>query len=200
MRTLIYLTFTLFFFASLSGCKSYPYGLKFDPLENAIPLSKLNEERNPSRKVAQEFPYDIRLATLNDKVALSSDVFQRIDAPLVVSFWLTTCGPCKKELREMTANYPKWREETDFRFVAISTDFPKNKHRIKEIAEKEQYNFEVYWDMFKEYRLVIPGQLNGLPQIFIFGKDGEILWHKKRFRPGDTELLYAKVKEISKGF
>ncbi len=195
---LLGLLFPLFL---LSGCNATKKNVsKFDPLENAIPLSEFKEERNPSRKINKTFPHDIRLITMNEQVALSNDVFKEVNEPLVISFWLTTCGPCKMELREMTANYPAWKEETDFRFVAISTDFPKNKHRIKEIVEKEGYNFEVYWDVFKEYMWVMPGGLNGLPQIFIIGKDGEIKWHKRKFRPGDTEKLYAAVKEAAKEF
>ncbi len=182
------------------ACKTNKMGIEFNPLENAFPLSEFKEKQDPTRKVSPTFPHNINLITMDDLVANSADVFKEIKEPLVISFWLTTCGPCKMELREMTQNYPKWKEETDFRFVAISVDFPKNREKIKSIVKKEQYNFEVYWDIFKEYRRVIPGALNGLPQVFIFGKDGEIKWHKKKFRPGDTEHLYGKVKEIAAEF
>jgi len=44
---------------------------------------------------------------------------------------------------------------------------------------------------------VMPGALNGLPQTFIFDKNGEIAYHKRKYRGGDEKKLFAKVKELA---
>jgi peroxiredoxin len=43
----------------------------------------------------------------------------------------------------------------------------------------------------------MPGQLNGLPQTFIIDKDGNIVYHKRKYRSGDEDLLFEKVKTIA---
>ena len=43
----------------------------------------------------------------------------------------------------------------------------------------------------------MPGQLNGLPQTFILDKEGNIALHKRKYRSGDEDKLYEKVKELA---
>jgi hypothetical protein len=42
----------------------------------------------------------------------------------------------------------------------------------------------------------MPGELNGLPQVFIFDKNGKLAYRHKGFRPGDEVELFEKIKEL----
>ncbi|MBR2162520.1 MAG: redoxin domain-containing protein, partial [Bacteroidales bacterium] len=42
--------------------------------------------------------------------------------PMIVSFWSTSCKPCIRELDAVYDALPDWKEEADFRVVAVSTD------------------------------------------------------------------------------
>ena len=46
--------------------------------------------------------------------------------------------------------------------------------------------------------MVMPGELNGLPQIFILDEKGNTVYHHKRYIPGDEDELFAKIKELNK--
>lgn len=163
-----------------------------------IPYEQYTEKPNLSRDIKAAFPHDIKLVSTDKMVVSSEDVFRKGDKPLVLSFWLTTCAPCLIEFQEMSKKYPNWKN--DFRFVAVSTDFIHNMPRVWEIYDQNKYPFEVYWDMNREFRRVMQGGLNGLPQVFLFDKDGKVAYHKKGFFTGDAEKLHAQAKALLPSF
>jgi len=116
--------------------------------------------------------------------------------PIVLAFWLTTCMPCHAELSTYTANYEAWKKQANFRLLAISIDFPQRFRDIARIAREKRFPFEVYWDVHRHFRSVMPGGLNGLPQVFIIDKEGKIAYYHKGFRPGDEETLFKKILEL----
>ena len=148
--------------------------------------------------IKQEFPFDIKLKTMDKKETSTDKVFKTNGKPLVVVFWLTTCFPCRMELDALKAKYPVWKKETPFELVALSYDFPHNEENIYKRVQEEQWPFATYWDFNKEFGSVLPGELNGLPQVFVFDGQGKLVYQKRKYMPGDEDILYAKVKEFSK--
>jgi cytochrome c biogenesis protein CcmG, thiol:disulfide interchange protein DsbE len=148
-------------------------------------------------KVGKIFPFDIPLEDTARMVYKSDNLLQTNGKPLVLMFWLTTCGPCKMELRTINENYEAWKKQTDFRMLAISTDWEDNWPRVVERVAAEQWKFETYRDFNMEFQRILPGGLNGLPQVFVFDKTGRIVYHHRRFMPGDEVELLAKIKEAN---
>lgn len=147
------------------------------------------------------YPYNIPLLDMDSTTESNSkDVLavpRKKKKPTVIAFWLTTCKPCHRELATYTANYAEWQKKADFRLLAISIDFPQRFRQIAEIAREKQFPFEVYWDRDRLFRNVMPhGGLNGLPQVFIFDKNGKLAYHHKGFRPGDELEVFAKIQEL----
>lgn len=145
------------------------------------------------------FPFNIPLLDIDStKESNSKEVLAvpKKKQPTVIAFWLTTCMPCHRELATYTANYAEWKKQADFRMLAISIDFPHRFREIARIVNEKQFPFEVYWDRDRLFRNVMPGELNGLPQVFIFDKNGNLAYRHKGFRPGDEQELFAKIKEL----
>ncbi|TNE62126.1 MAG: TlpA family protein disulfide reductase [Bacteroidetes bacterium] len=147
------------------------------------------------------YPYNIPLLDMDSTREMNSKDILAVNPknkkPTVLAFWLTTCRPCHRELATYTANYEEWQKQADFRMVAISIDFPHRFREIATIAQEKQFPFEVYWDRDRLFRSVMPyGGLNGLPQVFIFDKEGKLAYHHKGFRPGDELTLFAKIQEL----
>ncbi len=161
--------------------------------------SAYNLGNNPTDTL---FPFNIPLLNVDSTKVLSSKDLMAIPKkdkdkkPTVIAFWLTTCIPCRNELATYTANYAEWKKQANFNMYAISTDFPRNFRKIAGIVQANQYPFPVYWDRDRLYRNVMPGTLNGLPQVFIFDKNGKLAYHHKGFYPGDEAVLFAKIKEL----
>lgn len=144
------------------------------------------------------YPFDITLTTIDSTKSFSSkELLKNSDnKPTVLAFWLTTCFPCHMELETYTRNFEEWQKQADFRLIAISTDFPQRFQRIGQIVQEKKFPFEVYWDVNRQFSDVLPGGLNGLPQVFIFDK-GKIVYHHRKFRPGDENELFAQIKSLS---
>jgi len=148
--------------------------------------------------IETDYPYSIDLKTPDGKVINSSEVLKKNGKPSVVMFWLTTCYPCGLELNAIKTKFPQWQEEADFNLYAISTDFPKNAEKFVSRVKSGGWTFEAYHDYTRKFMRVMPGGLNGLPQVFVFDKDGTIVYHKRKYKPGDEDTLFAKVKELAK--
>ena len=123
----------------------------------------------------------------------STDVFKKNGKPTVILFWLTTCYPCGLELTALKEKYPKWAAEEDFNFYAISTDFQKNYGNFQKRVKDSGWAFETYHDTNRAFSKEMPGNLNGLPQVFIYDAEGKIIYHKRKYSPGEEDQLIEQI-------
>lgn len=146
------------------------------------------------------YPYNIALVAsrgLQDTSLLSS-----ADAmlphlgkrPVVMFFWMTTCGPCRMELEEISQRMDAWQRDYDFAFIPISLDFDSRRAAFH--GRAADYPWTSYYDIFRAFPSVMPGGLNGVPQIFIFDKAGEQIFYRRKYREGDLEALEAALAEV----
>ena len=136
--------------------------------------------------------------TLSNRTEVNSEnILAENGKPTVLLFWLTTCYPCRMELSAIKKVYPQWKKEADFNFVVISTDFQKNYVNFVTRVEKEEWEWDTFHDTHREFRKVMPGALNGLPQTFVFDKNGEIAYHKRKYSTGDEHKLFDVVKGLA---
>ena len=153
--------------------------------------------RNPAL-IKKEFPYNIRLIDSADKIFNSAEIFKSSTQPLVIVYWLTTCGPCRYELDNFKQKFAKWQTEQPFKLIAVSEDFEANRaNYIKRVA-LEKFPFPTFHDFDREMPNVLEGELNGMPQIFIYNKNREMVFHKRGLLVGDENALLALVKEAAK--
>lgn len=160
-------------------------------------VNYITETARPSSQIKKEFPYDIDLKTAEGEIFNSEKIFQKNGKPTVLMFWLTTCVPCRYEMKAVNEKYAGWKEEADFNLYAISTDFQKNYEAFVKRVNESGWAWESYNDVNREFKRVMPGELNGLPQTFILDKDGKIVYHKRKYRPGDEDALFAKIKDLT---
>lgn len=151
----------------------------------------------PKSEIEHKFPYDIDFKTADGKIVNSAEALKSNGKPTIVLFWLTTCYPCRMEMKAIHEKFPQWKDETDFNLVAISTDFPKNYENFCKKVKDSGWKWETYNDVNREFRYVMPGGLNGLPQTFIMDENGEIVYHKRKYSTGDEDKLYEKVKQLA---
>lgn len=159
--------------------------------------AKVEEAKAAAQANPNAYPFNIQVQSPDDKVWHSAEVLPDNGKPTLVMFWLTTCAPCKVELAAIEREYPKWKAETDFNIVAISTDWEKNYDEFVRRVEEHGWEWNAYWDKNRSFRDVLPGKLNGLPQTFIFDANGKIVYQKRKYRPGDEHKLYTELKRAA---
>lgn len=149
---------------------------------------------HPQPKVA--FPFDLDLVDADGKKYNSKKVFKKNGKPTVLMFWLTTCGPCHMKLNAIKPIYPEWKELADFNVYAISGDWPKNYEKFVKQTNSKNWEWETYHDTNRAFKDILPGNLNGYPQTFIFDKDGKLVYQDKKYRVGDEKKLFKKIQEV----
>lgn len=160
------------------------------------PATSVNTPVRDLSQLEKAFPYDVELIDADGKKISSKDLL-KTGKPTAVMFWLTTCGPCLRKFAAMKEKYPDWKKEADFNLVAISVDWPKNHEKFVSMTKKKDWPWPVYLDTQRDFKKLMPGNLNGLPQEFLFDKDGNIVHHKKKYVAGQEDILFEKIKKYA---
>lgn len=169
-------------------------------LDSIGPFKKSNVITSTSRQkkdIVQNFPHDIDLKTKDGQTLNSKEILKPNGKPVVLLFWLTTCFPCMVEMKAIKKEFPNWKEKVDFDLYAISTDFEKNYEKFSRMVDDKKWPWPAYNDVNREFRQVMPGGLNGLPQSFVLDKNGKIIYHKRKYQPGDEHVLFQKIREAA---
>lgn len=141
------------------------------------------------------FPFHIAMLKPDSTTVNTNDLLKK-GKPTVLAFWLTTCLPCHAELASYAQHFAEWQKEADFRLLAVSIDFPERFPQVKKMAKEKNWPFPVYWDNTRAFKTILPGGLNGLPQVFLFDKNGKLVWQHKKYASGDEAELFAKIREL----
>jgi len=164
--------------------------------QEAAKVRVLQETSRRSEEISKVFPFDIQLKDANGQVFNSATVFSKHKKATVLLFWMTTCGPCRMELNAISSKFGQWKKKVDFDFYAISTDFPDRIEQFNTRVKESNWPFPAYFDFNREFRYVMPGELNGLPQLFLLDKKGKIVYHTRRYLFGDEDKLFDALKAI----
>ncbi len=150
----------------------------------------------PGAEIESNYPYDISIRNGESDTLNTKTVFEKNGKPTILLFWLTTCAPCRAEMGAISGKYEQWKQEADFNLYAISIDWPRNADQFIQRVKKSNWPFLAYHDYNREFGKIMPGNLNGLPQVFLLDKNGNIAHHKRKYRPGDEDQLFEWVKNL----
>ncbi|MFC1481791.1 TlpA family protein disulfide reductase [Candidatus Neomarinimicrobiota bacterium] len=117
-------------------------------------------------------------------------------SPLVLSFFQTTCVPCKAEIAEF--------EKLDVEFPAIPIyliDLSEPKELVTEYIEKYDLKLRMLMDKYgvtgKKFGVVDENGLAHLPNSFIIDADGVVVYHHSGFKPGDEAIYREKLTDLN---
>ena len=126
---------------------------------------------------------DFSLTTLSGDTVTLSELRGKV---VLVNFWATWCGPCRRELPEFQKTYKKYKENAEVVFLALSVD--RKKEKVKPYIEKNKYTFTVlYGDRktSKKYRA------SSIPRLFVIDREGRIRFRHVGYNPRSD--LVAKL-------
>ena len=129
-------------------------------------------------------------------IVTSEDMMGKV---LVIDFWATWCGPCKKAFPSMNKALNKYRDDADVQFLFVHTferdDAPLN--AAKEYLNENNYDFPLFMDyQNKESKLnpmAAAFNVNAIPTKIIIDPNGKIRFRITGFSGGEN----AAVAEIS---
>lgn len=131
--------------------------------------------------------------TLRDINGQQVSLSDHLGKVVLVNFWATWCGPCQAEMPHLQTMYTEL-EEQGFVVLSISADNARDASKVKPLVKRNRYTFPVLLDKDSS----VLNQYNPesvLPYNVLIGKDGNVIWQKASYAPGEEVELRAKVVE-----
>lgn len=142
---------------------------------------KLNKEP----KIGEQFA-DFEMEDQNGNLKKLSDIKGKV---VLLEFWASWCGPCRQENPNLVKTYENFNPK-GFEIFAVSLD--EDKESWLKAIEKDSLNWKHVSDLKgrRNEASLIYG-INGIPDNFLIGENGEIIGRNLR-----GEQLNQKLKEI----
>ncbi|HEX5400531.1 MAG TPA: TlpA disulfide reductase family protein, partial [Verrucomicrobiae bacterium] len=111
---------------------------------------------------------------------------------ILVDFWGTHCGPCIAEMPRIKAAWQKFHEQ-GFEVIGISCD--TSKKDLEEYVTKHDIPWPQFFDgkQQEENRFTVEFGIDGIPHMFLVGKEGDLRFDNVRAR----DEVHAKGDAIS---
>lgn len=142
-------------------------------------------ELNKEPKIGDQFA-DFKMKDQNGNIRALSDIKGKV---VLLEFWASWCGPCRKENPNLVKTYEKFQPK-GFEIFAVSLD--EDKESWLKAIEKDSLNWTHVGDLKgqgNEASLIYG--INGIPDNFLIAENGEIIGRHLR-----GEELDQKLKEI----
>ena len=114
--------------------------------------------------------------------------------PYGVSFCFVTCKYCIEEMDAISEVFDQWQAEAPFRFIAVCTDDTRSLPKAKAMARSRWDSFQFAFDVNKE--LCRAMKVTSCPYVFLYDKNGKLVYSHMGYSPGDEEILFQKIKEL----
>lgn len=114
----------------------------------------------------------------------------------IISFWATWCGPCIKELDNISDLYAEWQEKYGLQLVAVSIDDARNIPRVPTIVNSKGWEYTILTDENKDLARAM--NVNNPPQTILLDEQGNIVYVHNGYVEGNEYELEEKIKELVK--
>jgi peroxiredoxin len=137
-----------------------------------------------------EIAPDFTLENLRgDRITLSDAL---ADGPVILDFWATWCGPCRKALPALQELATEFGD--DVTVLTVSIDDPRSRSKIGSTMRSLGLKMPVLLDSDKSiaslYRVV------SVPSTFLIASDGTIAKVHSGYRDGDMRLLASELGRL----
>lgn len=110
--------------------------------------------------------------------------------PVLLDFWATWCGPCRKALPHTQELDHKYGD----RMHVITVNLKEDNEKVQKFLEENKYEFHVVMD--REGKTATSYGVSGIPTFILIDKDGVVRFAQAGLSPEAAKKLEALIEEL----
>jgi len=108
---------------------------------------------------------------------------------VVLNFWFTTCGPCKKEIPQLNELREKYKDK-NVEFIAVSYEA---EYKLSEFLEQHPFTYDIVED---GKWIVDKFEIKSYPSNIIIDQNGTIQFYKIGYKTDIVEMMSYKIEKL----
>ena len=137
-----------------------------------------------------DLPPEVALAPLKDANGASFKLADFFGKVVVVNFWATWCGPCRREIPELIKLHKEFQSR-GVEMIGLTGEDPNaSAEKVRKFIQDFQIDYRIGWATDQVSAPLMQGH-TAIPQIFIISPDARIL---KRF-VGFSPAYMSEIKQ-----
>jgi cytochrome c biogenesis protein CcmG, thiol:disulfide interchange protein DsbE len=137
---------------------------------------------------------DLTIKTLEGK-SVNVRTLAQAGKVTLINFWATWCGPCQKELNNLSSKYAGWQKDYNFNLVAVTIDNAQGLPKVKPLVAQKRWKYTVLSDVNSQFLSQLGGQ--NVPFAVLLDKKGNIVYTHTSYKEGDEIELEKQVAALA---
>ena len=138
-----------------------------------------------------DLPPEVALAPLKDVNGASFKLADFFGKVVVVNFWATWCGPCRREIPELIKLHKEFQSR-GVEMIGLTGEDPNaSAEKVRKFIQDFQIDYRIGWATDQVAAPLMQGR-TAIPQIFVISPDARIL---KRF-VGFSAAFAPELKQV----
>ncbi len=110
--------------------------------------------------------------TVEDPAGKPVSLSDYLGKPVVVNFWASWCGPCKREMPDFEKAWKEYGDRVQFLMVNLTDNMQETLDSAKEFLAEAGYTFPVFFDT--QLSGAMAYGVTGIPATYFINAEGEL--------------------------